>query len=376
MTRQNIKIIVLVILGIIAVVMLFLAAFRFFKPERTPSSSLEEEKAAILEDPESTVYVSKDGGETWHGIAEARFTPLHFVFVPQKKRLLIGTEASGVWEIDTGELKRVQRGVAGIVLPEDAAIYDLASSQNQSVTYAAARYNEQGYLVSLEQPRHELFFSPLEDFPVRTVGTDPFVENHLFIGVGMTLFESRDNGNTWKSLYRFKQILRDIVIHPSVPGWFFVSTQRGEIFRTPDEGRTWENLTRGFSRIQGSRDNQRLYTDPLSGILYITADSGLIASEDDGSTWEEIPLIVPPDSLPIIGFAVHPTNHNILYVSASNQLYKSTDRGATWKGTRFPEKGNILAIAVNPADPAMLFLGFSTQLSSTRSRGILDFLRR
>ena len=373
MTRQTVKIIVFVILGITAAVMLFLAAFRYFKPERFTPVPSDEENAAVLNDPASSLYVSEDGGETWRGVANAQFVPYHFLFIPQKKRLLIGTGESGVWEADSGNLQSVERGEFGSILPENSIIYDFAVSRSQPVVYAAARYGSQGYLVSLERPLRELFFAPLEDSPVRSVALDPFAENHLLTGAGTGLFESKDGGATWKAIYWFKQAIRDIAIHPFVPGWYFVSTQKGEVFRTPDEGKTWEDLTRGFSRMRGTRENQRISVDAVSGILYITSDHGLIASEDDGSTWRDIPLIAPPDSLPIIGFAVHPALYETLYVSAGNQIYKSTDGGESWKGLRFPEKGSITAIAVNPENPAMVVIGFAQKSNSRRS--IFNFIR-
>jgi len=70
-------------------------------------------------------------------------------------------------------------------------------------------------------------------------------------------------------------------------------------------------------------------------------------------------LIVPPNSLPVIGFAAHPANRNILYVSASSQLYKSLDGGTTWKGMLFPDKGSITAIAIDPTHPEVIVIGFA-----------------
>ena len=372
MSQQNIKIIVLVLLGILAVVMLFLAAFQYFKPERMSAPS-GEENAAVTDDPASTLYISEDAGETWRGITDARFTPYHIVFEPERDKLLIGTQESGVWELTSDKPWHLQKGERGNALPENAAVFDLAvSAHKKPAVYAAAKYGDQGYLVSLENPLRELFFAPLEDSPVRVVVIDPFTEQRLFIGSGTGLFESKDQGGTWKAAHRFKQPIMDVILHPHVPGLLFVSTSKGEVFQSSDDGKTWKDLSRGFSRIRGSREHQRLHSDPASGILYLTSDHGLLASEDDGVTWNDIPLIVPPDSLPVTGFAVHPARHTTFYISAGNQLYKSTDGGDTWKGIRFPEKGSITVIALHPKNPDMIVLGFAPP--SSRS-GIFNFSR-
>ncbi|GEM_PF-5054697 len=382
MTRQQYKTIALVILGIITVVMLFLAAFQYFKPDRAGTPEPAQE-VKVVEDPLSTLYVSHNGGETWSGIAGARFDPFHLLFDTQQGLLLIGTQSNGLWQSATDSLSRTSPflDIEGII-PENATIFDLAFSPRDPRTlYAAARYSDEtgdapregfisgftgaqangrGYLVSLTGAKaEELFFAPLSDSPVRAAAADPFDATRIFIGAGTGLYESSDKGATWRSLHRFRRTIAHIVPHPHAPGRMFVSTMRGEVFRTSDYGETWQELTRGFSGQKGARDNQRLHIDAVTSIIYLTSDHGLLASWDDGVTWFDMPLIVPPDSLPAVGFAAHPREPAMLFVSASNQLYKSTNAGDTWKGMRFPGKSTITAIAINPADPDTIVIGFA-----------------
>ncbi|TSC80928.1 MAG: hypothetical protein G01um101429_53 [Parcubacteria group bacterium Gr01-1014_29] len=361
-TREHVKITGLVILGVIALGMLFLAAFRFFAPDEDGSVSKTPEHAAVTHDTDSSLYVSEDGGTTWRGIPGARFSPFHVLFDTLGKQLLIGTQETGVWRALTDTYADVSqyKDENGTVPPE-ATVFDMALSDvSPARIYAALRYNEQGYLVMLTGSSFkELFFAPLEDTPVRKIAIDPFAADRIIIGAGSGFYQSSDAGETWEATYRFRSAITDILAHPHVPGQFFVTLQRGQLFRTSDYGKTWKEFTRSLSKFKGARNNQHLFIDSSSGIVYLTSDHGLLASWDDGAVWRAIPLIVPPGSLPALGFAIHPTQHNTLYISASSQLYKSEDGGQTWKGTQFMGKGVITAIAIDPADPETVVIGFT-----------------
>lgn len=354
------KIITLVVLGIFTVVMLFLAAFRFFAPAEK-GADIVTNSAAVSADATSHLYVSEDGGASWRGVAGGQFTPFHIEFDGALSRLLVGTEKDSLWYAGRAKLDRVtQFEDASGVLPLDTAIFDITLQKGEPRVYLATRRGDRGYVLELSNSAlRELFFVPLEDTPIRSLVLDPFTKGTILIGAGTGLYASEDGGETWRVLYRFRQEIMHITAHPHAPGLYFVATRRGELFRSSDRGETWKDLTRGFSKLKGSRDNQHLYVDAATGSVYLTSDHGLIASWDDGTTWHDIPLIVPPDSLPIVGFAVHPTNPDIVYVSASSQLYKSEDGGRTWKGTRFPDKGSITVITIDPAHPAVVVIGFA-----------------
>jgi hypothetical protein len=367
MKGKHIKIIVFILLGVTAMVMLFLVAFRFFAPERNiiqdkTGELIVSDLVSTASDPASTLYVSEDGGVTWRGIADARFAAFHLQFDLSASRLLIGTQEQGLWKTDSATFL----GVSPItdpdkIIPSESTIFGIMRTiAENSPVYTAVRYEDRGYLLAITKASwREIFFAPLEDRPLRAVSGDPFSRERIAIGAGTGFYISEDAGETWRIAHRFRQDIIHIVAHPHIPGWYFVSTRRGEIFRTSDYGDSWEELTRSFSRMRGSRNNQNIHIDSLTGIVYLTSDHGLLVSWDDGVTWNDIPLIVPPDTLPIIGFAVHPIDFNTLYVSASSQLYTSEDGGKTWRGISFFEKGSIISIAVHPNNANIIVIGFA-----------------
>jgi photosystem II stability/assembly factor-like uncharacterized protein len=358
--KKPITIGIIVILGIAAIVMLFLVAFRYFKPDTEKSGADSLADVEARDDPTSTIYVSEDGGSSWRGVPGAAFATYHILF--DNGHMIVGTDETSVWQADaTARFMRVDPfddGTNGL-LP-DSSIFGLAHNLDAGASfYAIARQSDESILVRREGIAwRELFFAPLEDFPLRALAVDPFQPERLLVTGGTGLYISEDAGETWRVAHRFRNEILRLLAHPHVPGRFFITTRKGELFRTSDYGETWEEFTRAIRTFKGSRNNQRLYVDPITGIVYLTSDHGLLVSYTDGTAWREAPLIVPPDTLPVIGFAVHPTDYATLYVTAGNQIYKSKDAGRTWKGSRFPAKGPITIIAVNPDRPEMVIIGF------------------
>ncbi|GAT32580.1 hypothetical protein TSACC_2979 [Terrimicrobium sacchariphilum] len=89
-------------------------------------------------------------------------------------------------------------------------------------------------------------------------------------------------------------------------------------------------------------------SDP-SRVVVATAALGLVMSKDAGKTWKELQTPTKASSA-----AFDPKNPDIIYGSFfADGVMKSTDGGATWKkiSDSFPDKFDVLDIAVNPANP-------------------------
>lgn len=370
MTREYIKITALVVLGAFAAGVLFLMVFRYFKPlEKLPTGTETLQEGMISDDPESSLYVSRDGGETWRGIAGARFSPFHLLFDTKGNQLFVGSQEAGIWTVDTGEFSRAEQYKDKTNrAPATATVFSMEfdDAVSPSTVYAAVRHDDRGYLAALKEETYtELFFAPLEDSPVRTTALDPFSPTRIFIGAGAALYRTDDAGETWQVLHNFGRTVTYIRAHPRVPGLLFAATDRGHIFRTSDYGNTWQELTKSIAKHKGARENQKLFLG-ASSALYLVSNHGLLISRNNGDDWDDIPLLAPPDSLPVLGFAMHPENSAMFYISASSQLYKTDNGGVTWKGTQFPGKSSIIAIAIDPADPKTIIIGFEKESPSRK----------
>jgi len=96
-----------------------------------------------------------------------------------------------------------------------------------------------------------------------------------------------------------------------------------------------------------------------------SASGGIFKSEDDGITWEPIFDDQPVSS--VSALAVAPSDPNIVWagtgetfirnvISVGNGVYKTTDAGKTWSHMGLPDSGRIPRIIVDPRDPDIVFV--------------------
>lgn len=363
MDRKKIITISLIIIGCIGVVLFGYVLFKYFLPDRKDADiNANVEIEVATDDPASTVYVSDDEGESWRGVSGARFSISRISASSAASRLFFGTNNNGIWYADSTSLHTVRQmeDPKGRI-SSSAPVFDIAVSGASGDVYSALQSGGRGYIIKITDDGtfQELFFAPLEKAPVRAIALDMFASGTLYAGVGKHLYISENGGDTWRIFHQFPQEIAQVLVHPHIAGWYLVSTRKGSVYRSSDQGETWEDISARFSKFKGFRKNQHFYAEKLTNALYLTSNNGLLRSLDYGASWQEIFLLVPPESLPILGFAAHPMKPNILFVSASSQLYKSEDGGRTWKGTLFSDKGSISVIVIDPAHPAVVVIGFA-----------------
>lgn len=166
------------------------------------------------------------------------------------------------------------------------------------------------------------------------------------------LFQSDDRGDTWKAISPdlTRQIDRD---------------------KLPVMGRIWgpdavakNNSTSFYGNIVA------LSESPLKdGLIYVGTDDGLIqVTTDGGTTWthyDKFPGV--PNLTYVSRLLASQQNASIVYASFDNHkmgdfkpyLLKSSDNGHTWNSiaNNLPDNGMVLAIAEDPVNPQLLFVG-------------------
>lgn len=167
------------------------------------------------------------------------------------------------------------------------------------------------------------------------------------------------------------------------------------VFRSEDQGQTWEPISPDLSRndpaklaasggpITKDTSGAEHYCTiatlrecPIeAGVLWAGSDDGLVhVSRDGGGNWEEV---TPPD-LPEWSFVrtVEPSPHEAgtVYLAATRYklddntpyLYRSTDYGKTWENivgegdTAIPADEFVRVIRVDPNRPGLLYVGTET----------------
>ena len=164
--------------------------------------------------------------------------------------------------------------------------------------------------------------------------------------------------------------INDFAVVESNPKVAFVATASAGIWKTTNNGITWESLF-DDQPVSSVGDVAVAPSDP-SIVWAGTGEpanrqssswgDGVYKSMDGGATWTNMGL---EDTHHIGRVRIHPTNPNIVYVAALGHLwgpneqrgvFKTTDGGKTWKNTKFiSENTGFVDLAMDPESPDTLY---------------------
>jgi photosystem II stability/assembly factor-like uncharacterized protein len=94
-------------------------------------------------------------------------------------------------------------------------------------------------------------------------------------------------------------------------------------------------------------------------ILVSTAGQGVLRSNDDGATWNRIPLDQGLEFDAVVrALAVHPTQPEVIFAGADAGLGRSDDAGTRWTRVDSPfNDKQVWSIAIDPHDPNSMLVG-------------------
>lgn len=191
----------------------------------------------------------------------------------------------------------------------------------------------------------------------------PTDTNTYMIGSpGGGLWRTTNDGTTWQALNDFFPILgiSDIDYNPANPNTIYVCTgdkDAGDtysmgVFKSTDGGTTWD--TTGFQyKFQDVKKIYGLIVNKLdTNILTMACTDGIYKSNDAAKTWTRT------FAGNIQQVLQHPTDTSILYalniISFSRQFMRSSDGGYTWQNIQAFSGSTRAEVAVTPANPAIV----------------------
>ncbi|MBU0546368.1 hypothetical protein KKA13_03890 [Patescibacteria group bacterium] len=323
------------------------------------------------------MFRSLDKGETWKQIS-AMPTPTGVQSIGSLNifriyddpndvnAMYIGTRGQGLYyTYDNGDAWRVAPALAGkfiyglVVDPYDKCNVYVSDGPHIYKTEDCTRtWN----LVYTEERPAERLVSLTMDFKDRNVlyGAE----------VGGDILKSEDGGRNWRVIKRFGFNLQYIIADPNVPDRVYVASYRNGLYRTDNGGQNWLELNAGLDTFSGSKNFSRLVLNPAQrDSLFWISKYGILRSDDAGASWKEIPLITPPGSVNIYGFAINPKNQKEIYYTATilgdknvhvrSTFYITTDGGSSWVTKKLPTNTIPTAIRMHPEENNVLFMGFT-----------------
>lgn len=288
-------------------------------------------------------------------------------------RLYVGTNGLSVWTSDDlGET--LSRMGSGMGLYSGSQVWALAARKGELF----AGSNSGIYKLDRSAGHWSHMPSPMDGLLVTALAFSPHDPDVVLAGTQpAALYRSDDGGLEWRRLdtamkpYATLGFQGGVAAGASVKHWtrvtqiLFDPGDRAAVWagveidgawRSTDGGERWERVSKG------------LVTEDIHGFgmakgrLFATTDSGLHEAREGGASWELRKL--PSTWQYVRSFAERPDGKGIVFLTNGDgapgnagRLWRSRDYGAHWEdaGLPAPVESSLYFLAVNPADPMLVF---------------------
>jgi photosystem II stability/assembly factor-like uncharacterized protein len=200
--------------------------------------------------------------------------------------------------------------------------------------------------------------------PVTVVRADPHHHGTLLAGTATALlYRSRDGAASWARLSfpaELRCTLHALMIDPARANVYLVAVTSDEpqyagLFRSLDEGATWEQLhdlryKQVWSLAASSTDWH---------VIAAGTEDGVFLTHDSGDNWTHISSSKFVGPRPVVALTFDPAHRNILYAGTPHLAWKTTNGGATWRVIHkgMPDDSDIFSLDLDGDRPRRLFAG-------------------
>lgn len=185
---------------------------------------------------------------------------------------------------------------------------------------------------------------------IQALAVSPALPNSVLAGVqqGYGIFKSADRGKSWGAATdAFGRNVLDLAISANGKA-FYAATSRG-LLKSTNGGVLWPAL-------DTSTDYTLVATHPRKAAIVFAVRGGVLLRSADGGVTRKI--VEGPEGAAKMAFATT-GQRTVVYAAAGNGLWRSTDDGRTWTDVSpvFPSPPKVAAVAVDPVDPRVLYIG-------------------
>jgi photosystem II stability/assembly factor-like uncharacterized protein len=187
-------------------------------------------------------------------------------------------------------------------------------------------------------------------------------------GAGGGVFESEDQGKTWRLVGLKGEAVRGLEIAPSMPEELVAGTRTG-VFLSTDDGKNWARISpEGDAEL---KNLDSLAIDPRDPqVIYAGTYHLPWLTHDAGKTWKPVIAGIIDDS-DIMSLRLDASNPDRVYMSACSGIYRSDNQGGQWtklQGIPYLAR-RTQVIAQDAANPKTLYAGTTEGLWVTRDAG-------
>jgi photosystem II stability/assembly factor-like uncharacterized protein len=294
------------------------------------------------------IYLSKDGGANWANMGLKNSEHISKILVHPNNSNIVFTAVQGpLWS------KGGERGFYKTTDGGKTWKRTLGDDEWVGVTDIAMDPRDPNLIYAATWQRH------------RTVA------DYMGGGPGTAIYRSADGGETWtkltKGLPKSNMGKIGIAISPQRPDVVYAAIEldrrTGGIYKSVNQGATWEKQSNAVSGATGPHYYQELYASPHKYDRIYLMDTQTQVSEDGGKTVTTVNVVsrhVDDHAL-----AFRPDDPDYLLFGTDGGLYESFDLGKSWKYVDNLPVTQFYKVAVDDAEPFYNIYG-GTQDNSTQ----------
>lgn len=342
---------------------------------------------------EDGLYITSNGGLTW--------IKNEFIHHPMHSIVMVTTNSISLFIISSfGIHKSTNMGGTWNQLCSFEVFGCVVDTNNPDIIYAGSTQGK--VCITTDSGFSWIHHDTGSKWPITSLAVSPHDPNIIFAGTqgdwdfdGDGLFKTTDVGHTWSKTSLPCSNITSILIDPKNTMIIYVGTLRGGLYKSIDEGITWETANAGFDEyisvwdLKFTSDNQlyAVWSSPyglyrsidggmswypieIGGVtienicyytistsnseyLYIGSDYGLLKGTSTGGKFS----LIGVKPVEIMSICINPYETNTLY-AIGRGIFKSTDRGNSWE--LFNRGAKIYfghAITIDPTNSEVLFAG-------------------
>jgi photosystem II stability/assembly factor-like uncharacterized protein len=201
---------------------------------------------------------------------------------------------------------------------------------------------------------------------VNCIAFHPYNSGIFWIGCPAGgLWKTTNNGNTWEALTDGMPIIgiSGIAVDYTNPDIIYILTGDGDaadtysigVLKTTDGGVTWLSTALSWEVSNGYRGYKLLMHPSDPSILFVVSDFAILRTANGGATWSGVHNTAGIDYHDI---EFKPGNPTIMYASAGSKFYRSTNTGQSWTQITagIPTNAHRMAIGVTPANSSYVYV--------------------
>lgn len=168
--------------------------------------------------------------------------------------------------------------------------------------------------------------------PVVEIALHPQKPYILYVATNEYIYKSRDEGRTWENISRGMSHSRviSLAIDPLFPSNVFAGTKGDAVYKSFNGGQNWTSRRNGLDDVTiSSVVHQLVFAPGSSNHLYAATSMGVFESTDSGETWRKR-MDGMKEVLMVISIALDPNQPQTAYAGTSGGMYKSVDGARTW----------------------------------------------